>query len=161
MLCVCWRHPPDELASFSTRIHTLSSRPIEDSPLINCIARGMQCYLWNISHQTGTDWLNSLLLRGICTVSQTSGQSNLTRGCIAAAHGRYSLYFTMGRPISLEIVHSHGGSGSHLMHGSLSPPEPTTQTTFQSVQPFFAGLTTVTDRPTARQTDRQTTLLGQ
>jgi len=26
-------------------------------------------------------------------------------------------------------------------------------------QPFFAGLTAVTDRPTNRQTDRQTTLL--
>jgi len=28
----------------------------------------------------------------------TSGQSNLTTGCIATTHGRYSLYFTMGRP---------------------------------------------------------------
>jgi len=32
-------------------------------------------------------------------------------GRITTAHGRCSLYFTVGRPFPLKIVSSHGGSG--------------------------------------------------
>jgi len=39
----------------------------------------------------------------------------------------------------LKIAPSHGGSGPHLIHGSLSPPEPTTQTASRSIQPFLQG----------------------
>jgi len=49
-----------------------------------------------------------------------------------------------------------GDLDSYLIHGSLSPPESSTQTASPSVQPFFAGLTNVADRQTNRQTDRQT-----
>jgi len=70
------------------------------------------------------------------------------------AHGRQSLYFTIGRPFPPQNCHFAWGSGLHLIHGSLCPPESTSQTTFRSVQPFFAGLATMTDRQTDRQTDR-------
>jgi len=43
--------------------------------------------------------------------------------------------------------------GPYLIRGSLSPPEPTTQTAYRSVQPFLQGLL-------VSQTDRQTMLLG-
>jgi len=49
----------------------------------------------------------------------------------------------------------------YLIHDPLGPSEPTTQRHLDRFSHFlfiyFAGLTTVTDR----QTDRQTTLLGQ
>jgi len=54
---------------------------------------------------------------------------------------------------------SHGGSGPHLIHGSLGlrPPESSTQTASQSVQPFLQGsLVWQTDR----QTDRPRYSLG-
>jgi len=38
----------------------------------------------------------------------------------------------------------------HVIHASLGPPESTPQTASRSIQPFFARLTTVTDRPTDR-----------
>ena len=38
------------------------------------------------------------------------------------------------------------------LHASLRPPESKSQTASRLVQPFFAGLTTVTDRPTDRET---------
>jgi len=37
----------------------------------------------------------------------------------------------------LIIASSHGGSGPHLMHSSLGPPESITQTASRSVQPFL------------------------
>jgi len=42
-------------------------------------------------------------------------------------------------PFPLKIAHSHGDVDSHLIHGSLSPPESSTQTASQSVQPFLQG----------------------
>jgi len=42
-----------------------------------------------------------------------------------------------------------GGSGHHLIHGSLGPPESSTQTASRSVQPFLQGLL-VWDRATNR-----------
>jgi len=72
---------------------------------------------------------------------------------LCRAPGRESLYFTMGRPfLPLKLTLSMGGDmDPHLIHGSLSPPEPTTWTS-QSVQTFLQG-SRETDRPTDRQTD--------
>ena len=49
-----------------------------------------------------------------------------------------------------------GDVDRHVIHGSLDLPEPSTQTASQSVQLFFAGFTTVTDRQTNRPTDHAT-----
>jgi len=38
----------------------------------------------------------------------------------------------------------------YLLHGSFGPPHTSTQTASRSVQPFFAGLCSVTDRQTDR-----------
>jgi len=62
-----------------------------------------------------------------------------------AAHGRYSLYFTMECPFPLNIALSHRDLDPHLTYGSLGPPEFKTQMASQVV---FAGLTIVTDHAT-------------
>ena len=86
------------------------------------------------------------------TNNNTSGQSNFTKGRIAAAHGRYSLYFTMGRPSpSLKTAPSHGGSGPPSNRCSSGPPEsPKPKRHFDRFSCFFRAH----DRD--RQTDRQT-----
>ena len=66
---------------------------------------------------------------------------------------RVSLYFTMGSPFPSKIAPLHEGSGPHLIHGSLGPPDLNGISTGSAI---FAELTTATDRPT----DRQTTPLG-
>jgi len=70
---------------------------------------------------------------------KTSGQSNLTKGRVATAHGWYCLYVAIGRSFPLKIAPSHAGSGPHLMCGSLGPPESTTQRASRSVQLFLQG----------------------
>ena len=45
-------------------------------------------------------------------------------------------------------------SGPHVIRGSLGPPESGTQMATWLFQPFFAGLTSVTDWQSDRQTDR-------
>ena len=45
-----------------------------------------------------------------------------------------------------------GDLDPHLIHGSPGPPKSSTQTAARSVQPFFAGLTSVIDRPTDHAT---------
>ena len=52
------------------------------------------------------------------------------------AHGRVS----SGISFPLLIALSHAGSGPHLMHASLVPPESITQTASRSVQPFLHSL---------------------
>ena len=42
-------------------------------------------------------------------------------------------------PFPLKFAPSHGGSGPYLIHGSLGPPESSTQTASRSVQPFLQG----------------------
>jgi len=60
--------------------------------------------------------------------NETSGQSNLTTGRIAAVHGRYSLYFTTGCPFPAQTCpFPQGNPDPHLIHGSLSPPKSLTQ----------------------------------
>jgi len=66
-------------------------------------------------------------------------------------------YFTMGRPFPPQnCPFQWRESGPHLIHGSLSPPEPTTQKASRLVQPFLQG-SVVTDRQTVRPTTDQTT----
>ena len=55
-----------------------------------------------------------------------------------------------GTPLSpIKIAPSHGGLGPYLIHGSVGPPESTTQTASRSMQPFLLG-------SLVWQTDRQT-----
>jgi len=72
---------------------------------------------------------------------------------------RVSLYFTMGCPFSLsKLPLPMGDLDSYLTHGSLGPPDSSTQTAPWSVQLFLQGsLVWQIDQ----QTDRQTTLFGQ
>jgi len=79
--------------------------------------------------------------------SYWSAQSSLTKGCIAAAHAQY--YFTMGCPSPSKLPLPKGGSGPHLIHGSLGPPKSTTQKVSRLVQPFLQS-----SQPW--ETDRQT-----
>ena len=45
-----------------------------------------------------------------------------------------------GMPLlPIKIAHSHGDLNPHLMHGSLGPPESSTQTASWSVQPVLQG----------------------
>jgi len=94
------------------------------------------------------DWLFGLVI----SIMIASGQSNLTKGCIAVAHERYSLYFTVGRPFPHKITSSHGGSGPPSNTWFLGPPESTIQRVSRLVQPFCRAH----DRD--RQRDLQTTL---
>jgi len=52
-------------------------------------------------------------------------------------------------PFPSKIAPSHGGSGPHLIHGSLGPTESSMQTASRSVQPFLQG-------SLVWQTDQQT-----
>jgi len=57
---------------------------------------------------------------------------------LCAAHGRQSLYFTMGSfPPKLPLP--MGDLDHHLTHCSMGPLEPRTQTASRSVQPFLQG----------------------
>ena len=69
-----------------------------------------------------------------------------------------SPYFTIGRDMSSQICPFPWGTRVNVIHGSLGPPESTTQTASRSVQPFCRAHACVqqTDRHTDRQTDRQT-----
>ena len=72
---------------------------------------------------------------------------------------RVFLYFTMGRPFPpSKLPLPMGDVDSHLTHGSLGPPDSSTQMAPWSVQLFLQGsLVWQIDQ----QTDRQTTLFGQ
>jgi len=81
---------------------------------------------------------------GLNTRSDTSTR-DLTK--IADPVTRFHLRLTTEGPYTLQlaahlplkIARSHGGSGPHLIHGSLGPPESTTQTASRSVQPCSQG----------------------
>jgi len=68
---------------------------------------------------------------------------------ISTAHGRKSLYFTMGRPFPLKTIPPH--LDSNLIHSYVAHPSPQPKRHLDRFS-RFAGLT--------RVTDRQTTLLG-
>ena len=68
--------------------------------------------------------------------------------CFCTAHGRASLYFTMGRPLPSKLPLSTGVSGHHVIHSSVDSKESSTQTASQSVELFLQGsLLWQTDRP--------------
>jgi len=60
-----------------------------------------------------------------------------------------------GKP---QIIPSLDGSGPHLIHDSLGPPESATQTASRYGSAIFTSLTHVTNRHT--HTDRLTTILS-
>jgi len=63
-----------------------------------------------------------------------------------------------GPPHALKIAHSHGDVDPHLIHGTLSPLESSTQTASRSVQPFLQGsLVWQTDRTKDHTTQSITT----
>jgi len=74
-----------------------------------------------------------------------SGQSNFDKKAASPPHTDGSIVFARLRQ-----------RASHVTHASLGPFESTTRTASRSVQPFFAGLTTVTERQTDRPTDHAT-----
>jgi len=84
---------------------------------------------------------------GLTRILNPNGISiGLSRFC--TAHRRVSLYFAMSRPPPSKLpLHMRG-----CLHGSLGPPESSTQTTSRSVQPFLQGLL-FCDRPTDRPID--------
>jgi len=60
-------------------------------------------------------------LRHVFATLGTSGQSNMTKGRIAAAHGQCSPYFIMGRPFPrLKIAPSHGWAQGTIHFDSRS-----------------------------------------
>ena len=69
------------------------------------------------------------------SIAQTASRS-VSRLC--AAHGRQSLYFTMG-PFPQNCPFPWWIWTSFITHCSLGPPESTTQTASQSFQPFLQG----------------------
>jgi len=73
------------------------------------------------------------------------------------AHGRASVYFTMGRPSPSKLTIPMGDLDPNLIHGSLSPIESWTQTASRSVQPFLhSSLLWQTDWQTVRPTQHAT-----
>ena len=82
------------------------------------------------------------------------------------AHGRESLYFTMGHFFALRIVPSHGWIWTLFNTWFLVPPESTIQTASWLAQPFLHSwrqrvpilCNGLPLSPSDQQTDRQTTL---
>jgi len=66
---------------------------------------------------------------------------------------RVSLYFTTGRPFPPQnCTFPWGDLDPHLIHGSLGPPESNNPNGISIGSAVFAGLTSVTDRPTDHAT---------
>ena len=70
------------------------------------------------------------------------------------AHGRKSIYFTMGAHLPESCPFPWWYLDLHLIHGSLGQHESSTQTASQMVQPFLQHSLV------QQTTDLQTTLLG-
>jgi len=75
---------------------------------------------------------------------------NLTTGRIAAAHERYSLYFTMGCSFPLKIALSHRGSRLPSNTWFLGPTRVHNPKGISIGSAVFAGLTIATERQTNR-----------
>jgi len=65
--------------------------------------------------------------------------------CFCTAHGRASLYFTMGHPLPSKLSLSTGVSGHHLIHGSVDSKRVLNPNGISISCAVLAGLTTVTD----------------
>ena len=129
----CWSVPPFLHSSWQNVIgHVLSHK--------NCLfTRG------DLDLHAGLIWFlnlgptRALNLNGISIGSAVFAQ--------LSAECPYTSQWDASFPLKIAAFHG-GGSGPYLMHGSLGPPESSTQKASSSVQPFFAGLTAVTDRQT-------------
>ena len=75
-------------------------------------------------------------------------------GRFCTAHGRESIYFTVGRPPPLKIAPSRGGSELPSNTWFLGPTRVHILNDMSMASAVFAGLMIVTDRPTDRQRDR-------
>jgi len=75
---------------------------------------------------------------------------------------RVFLYFVMVHSFPLQNCPFHGGSGPHVIHHTwfLGPTRVLNPNGNSIASTVFVGFTTVCDRLTERQTDRQTTLLS-
>jgi len=101
---------------------------------------------------------------GICTPSnlwfigaiRTHNPNGISIGwaVFCTADCRVSLYFTMGRPLSPRMAPSHGGSGPPSNTWFPGPTQILNPNDISISTALFAGLTSVTDRPTDRQTNR-------
>jgi len=69
----------------------------------------------------------------VTILTVTSGQCILTKGCIATAHGWYSLYYN-GPPLTLKITPSHGG-----IVDSSGPKEPCVTLAANTIEPSMCG----------------------
>jgi len=74
-------------------------------------------------------------------------------GCFCTAHGREFLYFTMGHAFPFNITPLYGGPEPPWFLGPTQVHNPNGISTDSAV---FAGLTTVTDQQTDRQSNRST-----
>jgi len=129
--------------------HKNALPPQTDGSIV--FARWHQC-AFPCSH-IGTTWWTRLNLRFLrpTRVHSPNGKSiGFGRSC--TAHSRKFLYLHWAI-LSPKLPCQWGYLDRHLIHGSLGPPECSTQTVSRSVQPFLQG-------SLVWQTNRQTTLLG-
>ena len=104
---------------------------------------------------TAHGWFTHILPHASLSPTEAMPQRHLLRfSCFCTAHGRQSLYFTVGLPFPLQNPIHIRDLDSHLTHGSLGPPESTYHTTSRSVQWFLQGSQLW---QTDRQTDHATT----
>jgi len=92
----------------------------------------------------------------LLALSQVHPKRHLDRfSRFCTAHGRASVpILYSGRPPPQNCSFPWGHVGPHLIHGSLGPPECSTQMASRSVQPFLQGsLLLGADRQTDRSTD--------
>jgi len=104
-----------------------------------------------ITALSSSDWHPSESDPSICGGDAACCQITLTT-CFTARR-TVSLYFTVGRPVTLKIVHSHGAICTTSNSWFLGPTGVLNPNGISIGSAVFTGITTV-------QTDRQTTLLG-
>ena len=93
-------------------------------------------YDWDGAHWRPLANRIELVLPSAHPSPQPKWRSNrFSRFC--TAHGRKSLYFTMGDPPKLPLL--MGDLETHLIHDFLGHSEITIQTAWRSVQPFLQG----------------------
>jgi len=101
-------------------------------------------FIWRI-------WLNWCFLRPTRVHNPDGKSIGSTISTQLTAECPYTLQWHT--PPSSKLPLPIGGSGPHLTHGSLGPPESSTQMASRSVQPFLQGsLVWQTDRPTDHTT---------
>ena len=90
---------------------------------------------------------NNSFLGPLESKSQTASRS--VQPFLHISRRRVPILYNGPPPFLLKISPSHKGSEPHLIHGSLGPPESSTQTASRLVEPFLQGsLLWQTGRPT-------------